>query len=161
MKTVKDWEDPPWKCQGFDMRDLKWEGGASWGPRRQRSPWPPPFSGNPCLFVECEVKHGSSWEGWTSLDQVLQPPTSGGTMLSNYREDGLNREERTHSVPFKGDQYWEEGISRWTRRDQTKWKWKYRSISKVYICVSILFCSILLVFQCLFLVNKRIRTPYN
>ena len=66
------------------------------------------------------------------------------------------------SVPFKGDQYWEEGISRWTRRNlrqPTKVKMKISSsILRVFIRVSILFCPILLLCPCLFFVNKCIRT---
>ena len=63
--------------------------------------------------------------------------------------------------PYKGDQYWEEGISIWTRRDlkqPTKVKMKISpSTFKVFICVYILFCSILHLFQCLLFVNKCIR----
>ena len=64
-----------------------------------------PLDFGPCPFVECEAKQGSSWEDWTSLDQVQQPPPSGGTMPSNQREGGLNSEVRMPSVPYKGDQY--------------------------------------------------------
>ena len=41
-----------------------------------------PLDFGPCLCVLCAAKQSFSWGGWTSSDQVQQPPPSGGTMLS-------------------------------------------------------------------------------
>ena len=41
-----------------------------------------PLDFGPCPCVLCAAKQSVSWGGWTSSDQVQQPPPSGGTMLS-------------------------------------------------------------------------------
>ena len=118
----------PWQSPRHRRRRL-WR-----GLRRPPLSHPPPCSvqSKICRTSNGKKGPGEDGGGWDCLGNLLSPevfvrvccaqpsPASleqvgGGTMLFTSREGGLNRGGRTPSAPYRGDQSWEEVISKWTR----------------------------------------------